>query len=544
MERERTVIDHEVEDLQRLLLDIAYERSVQVLLKTIVNRLSQLPDIALSRIWLLQRGDLCPSCYRREACVDQTWCLHLCASAGHSITGRTEEWSRTDSPFRRAPFGVPRVGQIAKTQKPLVLPTVTEGLPLPSGIDSFKHEKIVGFSGQPLLYKGETIGVLALFTRKPPKPERVSWLRMIANHAAIAVVNARAFQRIEELKSHLEQENAYLYEELSEAYEKDHIVGKSNAIKSILDKIDIIAPTDSTILITGESGTGKELIAREIYKKSRRKGNPFVKVNCAAIPRDLFESEFFGHAEGSFSGAIKDREGRFSLADGGTLLLDEVGEIPLNLQSKLLRVLQEGSYERVGEEITRKVDVRIIASSNQDLKVAMENGKFRQDLFYRLNVIPIHLPPLKRRKEDIPLLVTHFLKIFSKKMNRPLMPIRKQDLDALTRHDWPGNVRELLNCVERTVILSQTGVLDFEFPPTPMVSMPEKKLTGQWGNRVTDKVYTDSEMKQMERDNTLAALERCSGRIYGPTGAARLLDIKPTTLASRIKKFGFHWRYQ
>lgn len=537
-------IDHEVEELKGLLLDIAYERSVQVLLNTIVNRLSQLPDIALSRIWLLQKSDLCPSCYRRDACIDQTRCLHLCASAGHSITGRTEEWSRTDSPFRRAPFGILRVGHIAKTQEPLILPTVTEGLPLPSGIDSFKHEKIIGFSGQPLLYKGETIGVLALFTRKPPKPERVSWLRMIADHAAIAVVNARAFQKIEELKSHLEQENAYLQEELSGVYEIDHIVGKSNAIQSVLDQIKIIAPTDANILITGESGTGKEVIARGIYKKSRRKGNPFVKVNCAAIPRDLFESEFFGHTKGAFTGAIKDREGRFSLADGGTLLLDEVGEIPLNLQSKLLRVLQEGSYERVGEEITRKVDVRIIASSNQNLKTAMENGRFRQDLFYRLNVIPIHLPPLKERQEDIPLLVTHFLKMFSKRMNRPLIPISKEDLDALAEYEWPGNVRELLNCVERTVILSQTGVLDFDFPPAPRVSAPEKKLTTDWENRVTDTIFTESELKQMERDNTLAALDKCRGRVYGPTGAARLLDIKPTTLASRIKKFGLHRQYQ
>ena len=263
-----------------------------------------------------------------------------------------------------------------------------------------------------------------------------------------------------------------------------------------------------------------------------------VKVNCASIPRDLYESEFFGHARGAFTGALKDRLGRFALADGGTLFLDEIGEIPLDLQPKLLRVLQEGHYERVGEEVTRQVDVRIIAATNRNLKKEVDRGRFRQDLYYRLNVFPIEVAPLRERKEDVPILAAHFLKHEAPSMNLPGLRLTKDNLRALTAYDWPGNVRELQNIIERAVILSRAGHLEFDLPGESPGARPHGLAPADPEPNRSRPILTERQIRDFERENIANALMRCGGKIYGAGGAAEMLGLKPTTLASRIRKLG------
>jgi transcriptional regulator with GAF, ATPase, and Fis domain len=294
-----------------------------------------------------------------------------------------------------------------------------------------------------------------------------------------------------------------------------------------------VAPTTAAVMITGESGTGKELIARAIHEASQRRDRPLIRVNCAAVPRELFESEFFGHVRGAFTGAVRDRIGRFELADGGTLFLDEVGEIPLELQGKLLRVLQEGHFERVGEERTREVDVRVIAATNRNLKQDVGRGKFREDLYFRLNVFPVESVPLRDRREDIPLLAQHFL--LSERLQSGLR-LSEGDARKLSRYDWPGNVRELQNVIERAVILAQNGRLRIDLPDAPNAH----HVTGAHRARPDARaaVMTSAELRDHERGNILAALAATSGKVFGPGGAAELLDVKPTTLASRMKALG------
>ena len=306
----------------------------------------------------------------------------------------------------------------------------------------------------------------------------------------------------------------------------------------ILRQIELVAPTDATVLILGESGTGKELVAREIHKLSRRRHQPLVRVNCASIPRELYESEFFGHVKGAFTGAMKDRAGRFESADGGTLFLDEVGEIPPELQSKLLRVLQEGEYERVGEETIRRVDVRIIAATNRDLMGEVEAGRFRQDLYYRLNVYPIEVAPLRHRKEDVPLLAMYFIDQASRNLHSPRPALPDDQLAILQQYDWPGNVRELQNVINRAVIVSQGRPLHFDLPRHGGLSLASMRLGRRNMSVRQIGIMTDEVMRERERNNLMAALERSHGRIYGPGGAAEQLGVKPTTLVSRIKKLG------
>ncbi len=316
------------------------------------------------------------------------------------------------------------------------------------------------------------------------------------------------------------------------------LVGQSRTLRVILRQIDLVGSTDATVLILGESGTGKELVAREIHTRSRRQDKPLVRVNCASIPRELYESEFFGHVKGAFTGAMKDRAGRFESADGGTLFLDEVGEIPLELQSKLLRVLQEGEYERVGEDTIRRVDVRIIAATNRDLMKEVEAGRFRQDLYYRLNVYPIEVAPLRRRKEDISLLAAYFIDQASRGLKYPRPALSDDQMTVLQQYDWPGNVRELQNVINRAVIVSQGRPLQFDLPRGKSLSLAATRLGRPSVTPHQTDIMTDDVMRERERTNLIAALERSHGRIYGPGGAAERLGVKPTTLVSRIKKLG------
>ncbi|HEY0792463.1 MAG TPA: sigma-54 dependent transcriptional regulator [Chthoniobacterales bacterium] len=313
------------------------------------------------------------------------------------------------------------------------------------------------------------------------------------------------------------------------------IVGTSSAYRSVRKRIELVAPTDSTVLIQGETGTGKELIAREIHKLSRRKDRPLVRVNCASIPKELYESEFFGHVRGAFTGAIKDRVGRFEAAHGGTLFLDEIGEIPLDLQSKLLRALQEKQYERVGDEKTKRADVRIIAATNRDLEREVEAGRFREDLYYRLNVFPVRVAPLRERRDDIPLLAKYFVEMLATELKCPKARLTEAGVARLQNHDWPGNIRELRNVIERSLIVARGGALEFDLPATVSAPAPPAFDAGE---AVPPAFLTEPEIQRRERENLCAILQKTGWKIKGADGAAELLGVKPTTLISRIKKLG------
>ena len=354
-----------------------------------------------------------------------------------------------------------------------------------------------------------------------------------------------AYGEIARLKEELERERDYLREEVSVSMNFGRIVGESPVLAAMLARIEAVADTPANVLIVGETGTGKELVAHAIHARSRRADAPLVKVNCASIPHELFESEFFGHAKGAFTGAYKDRVGRFQLADGGTIFLDEVGEIPLALQSKLLRVLQEKEFERVGEDTTRSVDVRVIAATNRDLEMEVEAGNFREDLFYRLSVFPVQVPPLRRRGDDVIQLAVHFLEQVSRDFGRSIPAFTQRQVDAMRAYDWPGNIRELKNVIERAVILSKgdTLRLDLSMPAggpdgdaVPARSLSDgEALDSGAGQR---NFVTEQELKLQQRDNTLRALEYAKWRIAGKEGAAELLGLRPSTLADRIRALG------
>ncbi|GGB31297.1 transcriptional regulator [Tistrella bauzanensis] len=390
----------------------------------------------------------------------------------------------------------------------------------------------VEYTSTPIRDRGMVVGAVIVFRDVTSRREAEERL-----HAALAEVDA--------LRERLERENAYLLEEIRTEVNHHHIIGRNAAIQKIAQQIDLVAPTDANVLITGESGTGKELIARAIHEAGRRSHRPLIRVNCAAIPRELFESEFFGHVRGAFTGAVRDRVGRFELADGGTLFLDEVGEIPLELQGKLLRVLQEGHFERVGEERTRAVDVRIVAATNRDLKDEVRRGRFREDLYFRLNVFPIESVPLRERLDDVPLLAAHFLAQTCRRLNIPALKLTRGDVERLTGYDWPGNVRELENVIERAAILASGGRLRFDLEmrdPPPAIPGPASPVAiapmagaAETATAESAAIITETERRNRDRQAIEAALSRCGGRIYGPAGAAALLDLPPTTLASRLR---------
>ena len=379
----------------------------------------------------------------------------------------------------------------------------------------------VEYTSTPIFEMGRLVGAVVLF-------------RDIRERQRAELRLREALNEVEQLKQRLELENQYLQEEIKAERNHHEIVGDSPAVLHLIRQIELVAPTDANVLVTGESGTGKELIARAIHASSRRSDRPLIRVNCAAIPRDLFESEFFGHVKGAFTGATNDRVGRFELADGGTLFLDEVGEIPLELQSKLLRVLQDQQFERVGDNLTRAVDVRVIAATNRDLREMVAAGGFREDLYFRLNVFPVRSVPLRERLGDIPLLAGHFLERACQAFNKPGVRLPLTQVEVLKRYPWPGNIRELENVIERQIIVSQDGRLRFdELLPAAareQIETPVEPLDDSEPLR-------DEIVQQQLRLNTVAMLKRTGGKVSGEGGAAQLLGLKPTTLASRLRKW-------
>jgi formate hydrogenlyase transcriptional activator len=380
----------------------------------------------------------------------------------------------------------------------------------------------------PLLTRNAVLGTLNLASRQPDSfsDADIELLGQIAVQFAIALENALAYCEIEELKNRLAEEKLILEDEIRSGYQFEDIVGESAVLREVLRQVETVAPTDSTVLLLGETGTGKERVARAIHNLSRRSQMPFVKINCAAIPTGLLESELFGHEKGAFTGAVAQKVGRFELAEGGTIFLDEVGDIPPELQPKLLRVLQEQEFERLGGNRTIRVDTRVVAATNRDLSTMVAERQFRSDLYYRLNVFPIRIPPLRERSGDIPLLARFFAQMYSRRLNRNIETIPTETMDALVRYPWPGNVRELENLMERAVILSPGSVL--RVPLAELQSMAEAVPTAS----------SSATLEQIEKEHILQALRASRWRLSGPQGAAARLGLKRTTLQSRMKKLG------
>jgi formate hydrogenlyase transcriptional activator len=401
-----------------------------------------------------------------------------------------------------------------------------------------KEEGIHAVCHLPLAGRNRMLGILSLGRLEDIafSSDDVEFLGQVATQVALAIENALAYGQIAELKDRLAQEKVYLEDEIRSELKFEEIIGKSAALRSVLSQIETVAPTDSTVLIYGDTGTGKELVARALHNLSSRGKNAFVKLNCAAIPTGLLESELFGHERGAFTGAISQRVGRFELAHNGTVFLDEIGEIPLELQPKLLRVLQEREFERLGGTRTIRSDARLIAATNRDLSAMVEEQKFRQDLFYRLNVFPIRVPPLRERTEDIPLLVRHFVQQFSRRMNKHIDSIPSDTMQALVRYEWPGNIRELQNVIERAVILSPGPALKVSLADLKSREPVVKRLEAAAGAEIGGNIQ--SVLDETERVQILRALDQSNGIVSGPEGAAVRLGMKRSTLQFRMQKLG------
>lgn len=638
----------QAESLLALAATVAGEHSTRGALDAIVNGLAKQPGIALARIWLCEPGDICDECFFRSECEDQSQCLHLVASAGESLNGQ-EDWSFLEGYFRRIPLSKSKgkVGVIGATGSCIRIGNVapdSEWIRRPAWA---KSEGIRAFAGEPLVFQGKILGVLGIFSRENLTEQEFVWVRMFADQAAVAIVNAKAFEdlaraqvaeekRARELKQVIDlaplhmfiweadanvsygnraahdyfgpippkrptefldlvthpddvevlkkgireamargekfemevrmrrhdgeyhwflyqlnplrdeegtisrwcgvrtdideqkraqdrtqRENLALREEVDKASMFEEIVGTSPALQAVLMRVSKVAPSDSTVLITGETGTGKELVARAIHKRSPRGSRAFVSVNCAAIPRDLIASELFGHEKGAFTGALQRRLGRFELAEGGTIFLDEIGELTPETQVALLRVLQEREFDRVGGSRPIRADVRVIAATHRDLPAAVAAGTFRSDLFYRINVFPVQMPALRERKEDIRLLVEYFIDRYANKAGKKITSIEKKSLAHLQSYSWPGNIRELQNVIERSVIVCDSN----EF------SVDESWLTVRSGS---SKPLPDDLVDQ-EKERIEAALAEAKGRVSGPSGAAAKLGIPASTLDSKIK---------
>jgi formate hydrogenlyase transcriptional activator len=418
-------------------------------------------------------------------------------------------------------------GWVWQTQQPLITSRLEELERWPRLLERVKPYGVQSYCWLPLTTSRQRLGTL-VFTCKQPSaydPADVDFLQQVANQVAVAVENTLAFQEIEALKDKLAKENAYLEEEARAEHNFGDVVGDSAPLRRALTQVETVAPTGSTVLIRGETGTGKELIARALHELSPRKGRTFVKLNCAAIPTGLLESELFGHEKGAFTGAVSQKVGRFELAHQGTLFLDEVGDIPLELQPKLLRVLQEQEFERLGGTRTIKVDVRLVAATHRDLAKMVADGCFREDLYYRLNVFPVVLPPLRDRPDDIPRLVRHFTQQFARRMGRRIETIPSAVMDALVRYPWPGNVRELQNVIERAVILS-TG---------PSLQVPPGDLPSAATQAAAPPAVS---LADAEREHILGVLRETGGVLGGQEGAAARLGMKRSTLYKKMKKLG------
>ena len=520
-----------LEMLRGVTRHVATTESLEVVLESIAAALVEQADATNARIFLALGADECPVCRARPAgavgppAYERT--LHCVASAGLII----EEHLPHNIPLE-APL--PPAIQW-RLREPVLIDDARQferfGID-PAALHIWEEMGIISAAGYPLEHRGEQLGSIGFIARRRITTEEFALLGIFADQAALAIRNAQLYREIERYRDRLQLENSYLQEAIAEEHGFEGIVGESPALRAVLRKVQQVAPAETTVLLTGETGTGKELIARALHQGSPRRERPLIKVNCGAIPQGVVESELFGHEKGAFTGALQRRTGRFELADKGTLFMDEVGELPLDTQVKLLRVLQEHEFERVGSQQTQRVDVRLVAATNRDLEQEVAAQRFRTDLYYRLNVFPIRVPPLRERPSDIPLLVNHFLRQFQRKLAKPLKGVTAESMARLERYSWPGNIRELQNVLERACVLS----------PGPVVEILDelRPLGGRGAESAVPVVRHDTTitLEENERMHIRQVVAATGGRIEGADGAAAVLGINPSTLRSRMKKLG------
>lgn len=491
--------------LDRVALEMTSTLDLDAVLASITGGLVEDFGVALARAWLVEAGSPV---------------LHLRASAGLS--------SRLDGTFARVPIGARKIGLIAETRQAMWTNDVGHDDRI-ADLAWARENALVSFAGWPLVFRGALQGVLAIFSRRALTGEERSRMALLSHQAAIAIKNARLFAEVHALEERLQAENAYLRHEAAGGDDDAlTLLARCAGLASVLDEVRKVAPTSTSVLLHGETGTGKEVLARAIHELSQRRGGPLVRVNCAALSPTLVESELFGHEKGAFTGAQQRRLGRFELADHGTLLLDEVGEVPLEMQPKLLRVLQEQEFERVGGARPVRVDVRIVSATNRDLSRAVAEGRFRADLFYRLAVFPIEVPALRARGGDCATLADSFVRTQSHRLGKKLTGIDPAALERLLAHDWPGNVRELANVIERAAIVAAgPTVMESDLPPLTRTSVPDAP-------EVPARQPGDLRLESVERAHILRVLEQTGWTVEGKKGAATILGLAPSTLRSRM----------
>lgn len=500
-----------VSSLDRVALEMTSTLELSAVLASITGGLVEDFGVALARVWLVEPGDST---------------LHLRASSGLS--------TRLDGTYAQVLIGAHKIGQIAQSRQALWTNDLLHDERV-ADPEWAQANRLVAFAGWPLTFRDTLQGVLATFSRAPMTEEERPRMALFAHQAAIAIQNARLFAAVTQLEERLRAENAYLRREAQGGDgEALAMLSRCAGLEAVLALVGKVAPTSTSVLVQGETGTGKELIARALHELSPRRSGPLVKVNCAALSPTLVESELFGHEKGAFTGAQKRRVGRFELADGGTLLLDEVGELPLELQPKLLRVLQEQELERVGGTRPVPIDVRIVAATNRNLSKAVEAGRFRADLFYRLAVFPIEVPPLRDRMSDCVVLADAFLRSQAHRLGKTITGLTPRALDALLAHDWPGNVRELANVIERAAIVA-TGSLATEADLPPLAHLAPRE--GDGAARLIAPAR-DTPLETVERWHIVRVLERAGWVVEGKDGAAAILGLAPSTLRSRMAHLG------
>jgi formate hydrogenlyase transcriptional activator len=517
-------------------------RDIQLVLHSITRDLVEQADITLCAIWLYLTDDKCPVCQAagKVGLDGGIPGIHVAAQYGEQNDSAAER-------HHRMPPGYGLPGRVMVSRKPMLIRNADQVL-LRYQADRDSVPELGGDGGEPeielqwamrlglksaaaypLIVQGdEFIGVIGNLARRDIDQDEFEYIGLLAKQAAISIKSAQLFEENARLRDRLLVENAYLQEEIRDEIGFSEIVGQSQALQKVLREIRQVAATDSTVLLLGETGTGKELMARAIHQLSPRKDRPLIKVNCGAIAPGLVESELFGHEKGAFTGALQRRIGRFELANNGTLFLDEIGELPPESQTRLLRVLQEQEFERVGGSQQIRVDVRLIAATNRDLEAEVAAGRFRADLFYRLNVFPARIPPLRERKEDIPHLARHFVAHQQRRLGKKIEGISRDGMEKLRRYPWPGNIRELQNVIERACVLAGG----------PVVNVPDGLTDGPGpagGSAGADRILT---LAEAEKRHIRRALEASGGTIHGPEGAAVILGINPNTLRSRMEKLG------
>jgi formate hydrogenlyase transcriptional activator len=517
--------------LRAITRQMASAHDLESVLQSITTALVEDAEAVLARVFLLLDDEECPVCRGRVADgslpAGAGRLLHMVANAGDMESPPPAYFHRIPLDSNLPPAVLLRTRQASHVED---WRTRDDGITRdPVIVRSWTELGVVGVAGYPLDVRGELIGVIGYLARRPITAHEFQMLGIFADQAAMAIKSAYLFREAERYKEQLQTENAYLQDEIRDDHDFEHVVGASPALRGVLRKVRQVAPVETTVLLTGETGTGKELIARAIHDGSPRKGRALIKVNCGAIPQGVVESELFGHEKGAFTGALQRRIGRFELADGGTLFMDEAGELPLDTQVKLLRALQEREIERVGGARPMRVDVRLVAATNRDLAREVREGRFRADLFYRLNVFPIHIPPLRERPEDIPLLVDHFLAHFQRKLAKPLKRVAPASLEQMLRYPWPGNVRELQNVLERACVLARG-------PEVALADALRQPPNGPAARATASAPFPT--LAEHERAQIRRALSAASWRVHGPRGAAALLGINPSTLRSRMQKLG------